>query len=112
MNIKDINIFEDLNEVIEERRQKELEEIGYNTHSILEKKDYKYELRAYYLTSCASLRVDKDYIKAKGKRKVDKYLLPYLYIQLKKRYKRISMSDVEFGYYKNDRKVKFESFCV
>ena len=41
MNIKDINMFEDLNEVIEERRQKELEEIEFNTHSILEKKDYK-----------------------------------------------------------------------
>ena len=34
-------MFEDLSEGIEERRNKELEEIGYNTHSILEKKDYK-----------------------------------------------------------------------
>ena len=82
MNIKNINVFEYLNEVIEERRNKELEEIGFNTHSIIDKKDYKYELRAYYLTSCVSLRVDKNYIKAKGKRKVDKYLLPYLLVYI------------------------------
>lgn len=112
MNFKDINVYEDLNEVIENRRQRELAEIDYNPHAILEKKDYKYELRAYYLTTCVSLRVDNKYIKAKGKRKVDKYLLPYLYIQLKKKYKTISREDVEFGYYKNNRRVKFESFCV
>lgn len=112
MNIKNINVFEDLNEVIEERRNKELDEIGFNTHSIIDKKDYKYELRAYYLTSCVSLRVDREYIKSKGKRKVDKYLLPYLYIQLKQKYKKLTMEDIEFGYYKNNRKVKFESFCI
>lgn len=111
-DICNIGIIDNFSESIEERRAEEFKRIGFNTHALLDKKPPVYELRAYYLTTCLKLRVDNKYIKNKGKKKVEKFLFPYLFVQMKKKYKRVTRDKVEFGYYKNNRKVKFESFCV
>ena len=111
-DICNIGLIDNFAEAIEERKNEEFKRIGFNTHALLDKKPNVYELRAYYLTTCVKLRVDNKYIKSKGKRSVEKFLFPYLFVQIKKKYKMAIRDKVEFGYYKNNKKVKFESFCA
>ena len=106
LNINDISKIEDLNDVINERREKELEELGLKE----EKEAPIYCLKAKYKKDVVELQVDKEYIKTKGEEAVKKILFPYLILKLKRKYKVFNSEKVEVGFYKNNRKVKYKNF--
>ena len=106
LNINNVSKIEDLNDVIDERREKELQELGL----LNDKEETVYSLRAKYGKDVVELRVDKEYIKLKGEEAVKKILFPYLILKLKRKNAIFNSEKVEVGFYKNNRKVKYKNF--
>ena len=106
LNINNVSKIEDLNDVIDKRREKELQDLGLKE----EKEAPIYSLKAKYEKDVVELRVDKDYIKSKGEEAVKKILFPYLILKLKRKNVIFNSEKVEVGFYKNNRRVKYKNF--
>lgn len=108
LNINNFSKLKDLNDVIDERREKEISEIGYLPA------DNKpvYSLKAKYENDTAEIFVDKEYIKSKGEEVVKRLLFPYLITKLKRRHIAFNRNNVEIGFYRNNRKVKYKNFIA
>ena len=106
VNVSNFSKIEDLNDVINGRREKELQDLGLKE----EKEAPIYCLKAKYKKDVVELRVDKEYIKSKGEEAVKKILFPYLILKLKRKNAIFNSEKVEVGFYKNNRRVKYKNF--
>ena len=109
--IKELVEEKDIAEVITERREEELKTIGFESLDEIKAPVPKtYAIRAMYKDIKVEITVDNDYVKSKGERAILKHLTPYLIVQLKKKDENINKDEIEFGFFKNNRQVKYKSF--